>query len=288
MTAVALFSWLALAASGPVETKFAQVAPRPEVPGTITRSPDRHRAVILVTGLYLHLIRESAILHAHFVSWQKPGSYLVSLLAADADVFAFAFAQSVPVTEIARLPDFAAAVARLRAAGYAEIVLVSHSAGGLVVRQFVEENPEAGVTKVVQVSAPNTGSGWAELVDAVRTIQKPFIDSLRKCTRASWETQHGGKPLPEHVQFVCVVGTGFGVGDGVVSVASQWPADLQDQGVPAVVIPLGHGGVVFGRKGDRIIARVVREDQPRWSPEQVEVQRRLLRPWVDEPWRLPR
>src|SRR5262245_22331884 len=174
MSGLALACWFSLTlAAGPVETKFAQVAPPPETPAAVVRSPGQRRAVVLVTGLYLHLIRESEVLHARFFSWQRPGSHLVSLLAEDADVFSFSYAQSAPITEIARLPDFAESVERLRQAGYAEIVLVGHSAGGLVVRQFVEEHPEAGVTKVVQVSAPNTGSGWAELVDAVRSLQKP-------------------------------------------------------------------------------------------------------------------
>jgi hypothetical protein len=277
MVSLALLYCLSLVAgAGPVETKFVQVAPVVEVPGGIQRSLEQKRAVVLVTGLALHLIQESQVLHAHLVSWQRPGSYLVSLLAEDADVFSFAYAQSVPITEIARLPAVGEAIGRLRDAGYSEIVLVGHSAGGLVVRQFVEEYPDAGVTKVVQVSAPNTGSGWAELVDAVRTLQKPFIDSLRKCTRDSWLAQQGRQPLSDRLEFVCIVGTGFGVGDGVVSVASQWPLDLQEQGVPAVVLPAGHNSTIFCRPGDRVIARVVREVHPRWSTEEVETMRQCL------------
>ena len=283
MCGLALACWLSLTvASWPVETKFAQVAPPSDPPAAIVRSPGQQRAVVLVTGLFLHLIRESEVLHARYVSWQRPGSYLVSLLAEDADVFSFAYAQSVPITEIARLPDFVGSIERLRQAGYADIVLVGHSAGGLVVRQFVEEHPDAGVTKVVQVSAPNTGSGWAELVDAVRSIQKPFVDSLRKGVRASWDDREGRKPLPAYVQFVCIIGTGLGASDGVVSVASQWPKDLQEQGVPAIVFRGDHGSVVFGRTGARLIADTIRQDYPRWTPEQIETLRRRLNRWSAE------
>jgi hypothetical protein len=130
---------------------------------------------------------------------------------------------------------------------------------------------------VVQVSAPNAGSAWAELADAVRRVQRPFIDSLRKSARGCWGEKYGRPRLPEGVEFVCIVGAGFGFTDGVVSVASQWPADLQEQGVPAVVVPLGHGGVIFARIGDRILARVVREHYPRWSAAEVEATRRRLR-----------
>src|SRR5262249_27319804 len=120
MSGFALVCSLALVVtSGPVETKFAQVAPASATPGVVVRSEDRTRAVVLVTGLCLHLIRESEVLHARFSSWQKPGSPLVSLLAADADVFSFAYAQSVPITEIACLPDFIEAIEQLRSAGYA-------------------------------------------------------------------------------------------------------------------------------------------------------------------------
>lgn len=274
--------------SGPVETRFAQVAPRSETPAAVTRLPGQQKAVVLITGLHLHLIRESETLHARFAPWQRPGSYLVSLLAEDADVFSFTYAQSVPITEIARLPDLAESVERLRQAGYSEIVLVGHSAGGLVVRQFVEEHPEAGVTKVVQVSAPNTDSGWAELVDAVRSLQKPFVDSLRKGARASWEEREGRKPLRPHVQFVCIVSAGLGRSDGVVSVASQWPKDLRDQGVPAVVFRGDHGSVVSSRPGACLIAETVRQDQPRWTTEQVETMRQRLHRWAAEGRQGPR
>src|SRR5262249_40933574 len=107
MTGCALVSWLALAACGPIETRFAQVAPVPDgpcSPGVVVMRPPCHsRAVVLISGLSLHVIKSGAIHHAQFLSWQEPGSFLVSLLAADADVFSFAYAQSVPVTEIAEL-----------------------------------------------------------------------------------------------------------------------------------------------------------------------------------------
>jgi hypothetical protein len=190
-------------------------------------------------------------------------------------VFSFAYAQTVPITTISRSPELEAGIDVLRRAGYREIVLVTHSAGGLVARQFIEEHPDCGVTKVVQVQAPNTGSEWAELKDGVRAVQRPFVDSLRCSARRAWHEQ-SWKPLPAHVQFVCLVGNSFGFGDGTVSTASQWPEDLRRQGVPAVVVPLGHTVMIFGHLGPKIISRLVREDQPRWCPDQVEELRQRL------------
>ena len=42
--------------------------------------------------------------------------------------------------------------------------------------------------------------------------------------------------IPEGVQFACVVGTGTRGGDGLVARESQWPEDLQRQGIPAVAL----------------------------------------------------
>ena len=37
-------------------------------------------------------------------------------------------------------------IRRVRQLGYKEIILLGHSAGGVIVRQFVEDHPDAGVT----------------------------------------------------------------------------------------------------------------------------------------------
>ena len=51
--------------------------------------------------------------------------------------------------------------------------LVGYSAGALIARYFVEDSPDYGVTKVIQVCAPNGGSGWGKLTAGVRQSQEP-------------------------------------------------------------------------------------------------------------------
>jgi pimeloyl-ACP methyl ester carboxylesterase len=232
--------------------------------------------VILIPGLHLHPFSDSSVPRASFASWQRPGSPVVKALSLDADVFAFTYGQSVAVSEIAALPALCGSVRRLREAGYSDIVLVGFSAGGLVARQFVEDGPDAGVTKVVQVCAPNGGSSWAELKVSVRVSQRPFLESLTKEARLRWLAERRDRAVPTGVQFVCVIGTGLGSGDGLVSTRSAWPEDLQRQGIPAVTLRAQHLSAVRGEEGAKLIAELVRQDQPRWDAAQVDAMRRRL------------
>src|SRR5262249_18474068 len=159
-------------------------------------------------------------------------------------VFAFAYGQTVPVDTIAALPSLRCGIWRLRELGYKEIVLVGFSAGGLVARQVVEDEPDLGVTKVIQVCTPNGGPSWARLKAAGPANQKPFLQSLTKETRGRSLEGRAGKRIPDGVQFVCAVGAGMGISDGVVSTHSQWPEDLQRQGIPAVLFRTEHLGAV--------------------------------------------
>src|SRR5207244_1641956 len=104
---------------------------------------------------------------------------LVRTLAPEADIFAFTYSQTAAVTDIGELPALGEHVQRLQQAGYAEIVLVGFSAGAVLARQFVEDNPRTPVTRVIQVCAPNVGSPLARL-RAGGAIQKPFLESLTK------------------------------------------------------------------------------------------------------------
>ena len=80
-------------------------------------------------------------------TWQKADSPLVKELARNADVFAFAYGQN-PLDTILRHSKLGENIAAIRKLGYSEVILVGHSAGGLIARQFVEDNSQAGVTKV--------------------------------------------------------------------------------------------------------------------------------------------
>jgi len=261
----------------PVDTRFVQVAPalgRTE-DGVIARSSGQGRAVILIEGLNPHLFHHDLAARAELRPWQQPGSVLVRALAPDADVFSFTYAQNAPVADIAELPPLGESVRRLRQAGYSEIVLVGFSAGAVVARQFVEDNPQAGVARVIQVCAPNVGSGLAR-VKALGAVQEPFLQSLTKQARLRALQERRGKKIPEQVEFVCVVGDGLIFGDGVVSTRSQWPEDLQAQGVPAVPLRTEHWEAVRGAQAAQVIANLVRDKLPRWDAVQVAAMRQRL------------
>src|SRR5262249_35973128 len=116
--------------------KLWQVAPdNPAPPWLVTR---KERAVVLVHGLRFHpLRRRTPATRPARHEWQEPRSELVKALAADADIYAFSYAQTVPLDAVAHSAGLREAVGQLRAAGYREIVLIGHSAGGVISRLFV-------------------------------------------------------------------------------------------------------------------------------------------------------
>ena len=115
---------------------------------------------MLIHGYKYHLSSKN-VAKPELHSWQNPDSHLVKALAKNADVFDFAYGENVSIDTIIHESKLGAGVNQLRRLGYSDIVLLGHSAGGLIARQFVEDYPNAGVTKVVQVSAPNGGSPLA-------------------------------------------------------------------------------------------------------------------------------
>jgi pimeloyl-ACP methyl ester carboxylesterase len=266
---------LTLLAALPFDAQFVQVAPVSCDGSEAVRSPNQERAVVLLHGLYVHPFSKINVTRATLHSWQKPNSLLVKRLSEEADVYALAYAQTVAADCVPAYADLAGHVAHLRALGYRDIVLLGHSAGGLVARTFVEDYPDSGVTKVIQVCAPNGGSGWAVL-QAVRANQIEFLDSLTKGARQRVSGERAGKTIPPDVEFVCVVGTGTIYGDGLVACRCQWPDDLQRQGVPAVPLATTHWFAIRSHKGVELLARLVREPQPRWDAEQVGAARRRL------------
>lgn len=263
-----------LGAAPTIETQFVQVAPaRPERSWWST--PEHGRAVVLIHGLFVHPFSKTNVAQARLHGWQKPDCLLVKRLAREADVFAFSYGQTVSADEIAECPELETQVRRLRLQGYREIVLIGHSAGGVIARQFVEDHPDCGVTKVIQVCTPNAGSGWATW-QTVRANQIDFLQSLTKPVRRRSLSARADKLIPTHVEFACVVGTGTVVGDGLVSTRSQYTPDLQRQGIPAYPFNSTHWMVLRSQKGAELMARLVREPQPRWDARQVEAVRHKL------------
>lgn len=253
----------------PAHTQFTELVPFVPLGQPFVRSPDKSRAVIIIQGFTLHLTKASD-LSLKWHSYQQPDSPLVKVLGQAADVFALAYAQTLPVSAYADLPAIRQDIQAVRALGYREIVLVGFSAGGLIARQFVEDFPEAGVSKVIQVDSPNLGTEWAA------GSREVFRHSLTWKARQEFLLQRRGKSIPASVEFVCVVGTGLLEGDGIVSIRSQWPEDLQEQGIPARTLPTTHLWAARSQAGVKLIAELVQEKLPRWEAVTVSAMRRKL------------
>jgi pimeloyl-ACP methyl ester carboxylesterase len=267
-----MLAWMFVVPPDPA-TRFEQLAPAPAVafdgdapPG---RRPDQTRAVILIHGLRIHPFNAVAVGRAEPSRWQTTGAPVVRALAPVADVYAFHYAQTMPLDAVARLPALARAVRSLREAGYSEVILVGFSAGGVIARQFVEDTPGSGATRVIQVCSPNTGSNWSVLQYGVRANQQPFIRSVARGERERAGRDRGDRLIPADVEMVCVVGIGAWLGDGVVSRSAQWPADLRSQGIPAVTATIPHVGAMYSGRVIERVAELATTPQPRWTPEQV-------------------
>src|SRR5262249_54040140 len=106
-------------------TQIWQVAP--ETAGWAWGQPNpgrKDRAVLLIHGLTIHPLRPSRVTRAELHDWQQPKSEVVKALSRDFDVFAFGYAQTVPLDAVAHAPGLRDAVGRLRAAGYQDVVLI--------------------------------------------------------------------------------------------------------------------------------------------------------------------
>jgi pimeloyl-ACP methyl ester carboxylesterase len=217
------------------------------------------------------------VLKATFRSWQLAHSHLVDTLAPEADVFAFAYSENVPLERIVSESLLKVKIGLLKDLGYTQIVLIGHSAGGLIARQFVEDYPDSGVTKVIQVCAPNTGTSVAHMESGVRLSQRPFLYCLTKEYRAVRLQERADKRIPPSVQFVSVIADGLGSGDFLISTTSQWPKDLQDQGIPAVALHTNHFAIMHSKTQAQKIAELVRNDLPRWNESQVLAMKKSLK-----------
>src|SRR5262245_9665545 len=165
-TATLLSALIVAAPAEPdVRTLLVKLGPLTDEAGQLGRSPAQARAVVLIHGLGLRPLSREKAHQPALCRWQKPEAAVVRGLAQESDVWAVGYGQNAPVEKVA--PMVGREVRRVKALGYKEVVLVGHSAGALVARHIVEDDPQAGVTKALQVCAPNLGSGWAAL-QAVR------------------------------------------------------------------------------------------------------------------------
>ena len=271
--AVALVGLLAAAPMVNLPTAFWQITPRYQ-DGLVVR--DKERAVLLVHGLVPRPVQPSKAALPEPHSWQKPDSHLVKKLADDFDVFGFSYAQTVPVDGVSWSRGLWDAMRDLKAAGYKDIVVVGHSAGGVVVRQFAEQFPDSGITKVIIVAAPHNGSPWALIPQfGLAANQVPFIKSLAPLPRQQQCLKC--KPLADGLEVCCVVcKLPRMAGDTIVPAASQWPEEFQKQGIPAALLPVNHFDAVRSPEGAEVIAELAREKLVRWTPEQVEQGRKTL------------
>jgi pimeloyl-ACP methyl ester carboxylesterase len=277
---------LAVGAGTSIDLRFAEVAPARAVTAPWVRTLGARRAVLLIHGLKVHVFQDRAPYQAKFDSWQGSGSRLVKGLAPLADIFAAAYSQNAAVEDIAADPRWLGCIASIRAMGYSEIVLVGHSAGGIIARELVEDHPDCGCTKVVQVCSPNAGSSWANLYPAVVEGEVLFTHSLTKAERQRVTDGRSDRRIPSDLEFVCIVGNAEFYGDGLVSCGCQWPPDLQSQGMPARVVATAHPLAVRSAAGVTEIIQAVREQAPRWTAAQVaQARKRLLQKTEQSPRR---
>lgn len=276
--AVAVLGLLSLEPCVELPTLVWGIAPEVKADDLPTLKRKKDRAVVLIHGLLARPLHPAKAEKPDPHTWQKADAPLVKALAEDADVFGVSYAQTVPMDLIPLSKGLRDGIAALKAAGYTEIVLTGHSAGGVIARRFVECHPDCGVTKVVAVAAPFRGSVWANLTPGfvLPKPQVPFIGSMLPGVRKEWRDKCGCD-LPKDVQFCCVVcKLPRLAGDTVVAAGSQWPEELQKQGVSAVVVRSNHFDAMTGEKPIAAIAEVVKGKVKRWDEEQVATARKAL------------
>lgn len=260
---------------GRIATRFEQLSPSMEGLDRAVRTSGKDRALVLLHGLRAHVLDGSRAYRPYFDSWQAPHSTLVRALVELGDVYGFSYGQNGCLDEVSGHADLAKGMARLKGMGYKEIVLVGHSVGGVIARQFVEDHPKAGVTQVVQVCSPNTGACLAHVGFVVREKQAAFLESITPQARMV-STARRDKRVPEQVRFTCLVGTYGTWGDCALTCYSQWPADLQEQGVAAYPVRVNHHTCMETDCVARKLAEVIASPAERWRPDEVAGMRRVL------------
>lgn len=275
--AVIIVGYLAASPFTELPVRFWGITPESHDLDAISRSKPKHtRAVVLIHGLLPRPIHPSRAEKPDPHSWQEPQGELVSRLAETNDVFGVSYAQTLPVETSGLARGMREAIRALKKQGYNEIVLVGHSAGGLLARHFVETFPESGVTKLITVATPHAGSGWTKVPGSLwPKSQIAFIRSLSEEYRE--ETLKLGAGLPNPVAACCIVCKLPRLSsDAMVPVASQWPEDWRRQGVPAVLVRSNHFEAMTGVEPAKAIVEVVNGKLARWTAKEVEQAERVL------------
>lgn len=258
-----------------IAARFEQLAPSTIGMEQATRTRDKERAIVLIHGLRAEFLSAEKVYRPYFDSWQQPRGSLVSILVDLGDVYGFSYGQNRPLDEVSSHPELLEGIRTLRKRGYKEIVLVGHSAGGVIARQFAEDHPYEGVTQVIQVCSPNAGACLAHGSFALVEKQGPFLKSLIPQERMVNCARRDAR-MPSHISFACLLGTYGRLGDGALSCYSQWPRDLQEQGIPAFTLAVNHHSGMESTAIARKLVDMISSPPSRWSEEQVQEARRAL------------
>jgi hypothetical protein len=261
-----------------LNTRFWGVTPAVgEVDSSARLVPKHDKAVVLVHGLVPHVFFPEKAEKSEAHDWQMKGGKLVKALADEFDVYGFSYAQTRSVDDVVFARGLKEGLEQVKAAGYKEVVLVGHSAGGIVARRVVEVYPDVGVTKVIAVATPFHGSGWAKVPEfTVPKTQVAFVHSLSPDVREEMCKECEGA-LPKGLEFCCVVCKLQRLdSDTVVGVKSQWPDGLQKAGVPAVVAVCNHFEAMNHDAVIKEVTKLVGGKVVRWDDDKTATARKVL------------
>jgi pimeloyl-ACP methyl ester carboxylesterase len=276
-SAVTLAGLIALTPALNIPLTFWGISPEvKEVDAKADFKPTKTRAIVLIHGLLPRPIRPELAHTPDPHSWQNRTGDLVKTLAEDFDVFGVSYAQTLPADLVPVSQKFRESIAVLNKLGYKDIVLVGHSAGGIIARHFVEMFPDAGVTKLITIATPHLGSGWTNVPSRLwPKSQVPFIESLSEGYRTV--ATRNAPPLPKNLEVLSIVCKLPRIdSDTMVGVKSQWPTDFQQQGISAIVVRCNHFEAMKNTEVTKAIQTAARDRIVRWKPEDVEKARGLL------------
>jgi pimeloyl-ACP methyl ester carboxylesterase len=271
-TALTATSVLMLTPITDLPTVFWGISPEVKSSDIPALKKKNDKAVVFIHGLLPHVFHPERATQPEVHDWQVSSGLLAKQLADDYDIFGFSYAQSQSVDSITLCRGLRTGINAIEAAQYKEIVLIGHSAGAIIARQFAEFFPEDGITKIICISGPHLGSGWAKLPTfTLPKTQVAFINSLLPDVRTALHKERAIK-LPKDLEACCVLSKWNRTDhDTIVNLRSQWPTDLQDQGIPAVLASCNHFDVMTNEAAVKSITELVRGKIVRWKPEQTEL-----------------